>query len=236
MSDNTNSPAAPADNGDAGNGDDDQDGQQDTGQQQPVDKAPDWQAEAKRWEELAAQREKRAKRLEDQAAKAAEKAKAADEQLAELEQLRREKMTAEERADHDRKVAAAQADQARAEAVQKAAEDARTEVLVQMAGRLADAELRAGAASAGVPEIVVAGLLPYLDRRTLLNDDLTEPDPAKVAALVQAITPPPAAEPAAQRPTQFPDLGQGRRPAQAPIGIGDDNSLLADVRRKLGIG
>lgn len=145
----------------------------DTGDQQQ-----DWQAEAEKWKALA-------RKHETENAKALERIRTNTAALKELEQLKQQSMTEQEKA------------------VAQARAEARTEALRTVGGRLVDAEVRV--AATGRP-IDVPTLLEGLDRTRFLNDD-GEPDTAAITAWVDKLAPPPA-EPA--KPG-FPDLGQGAR-------------------------
>jgi hypothetical protein len=147
----------------------------------------DWEAEASRWKSLARKHEERAKANRV----------AADR----LEQLEKERMTAEERT--------------RVEAF----EGGRAAERTALTERLVAAEFKAAAAIAGKDVSTVTGLLEDLNVAKFLTaegDVDTERITARVSALPVAA--PASTEPAAPR---IPDLGQGRR-APAPVNAAEE--------------
>lgn len=144
---------------------------------QPAQPAPqpaqdtDWKAEAEKLTREARKWEDRAK----------QNTTAANE----LEKLRKQSMTEQERA------------------VATARDEATREVALRYGGRLVDAEVRAAAVGRAID---VPTLLEGLDRSRFLTDD-GEPDVKAIEAWVDKLSPPPP-EPA--KPG-FPDLGQGAR-------------------------
>lgn len=154
--------------------------------------------------DLAAEVEK----WKQMARKNEERAKANAAASKELEEFRRQSMTEQERA------------------VAEAVDGARRSTMIEMAGRLVDAEVRAAAAGRSLD---VNALLEGLDRSRFLTDG-GEPDREAVMAWVDRIAPAPQETP----PTTpgWPDLGQGAR-TQAMALNGDP--LLNALKGKLGI-
>lgn len=170
--------------------------QPDTGNQE---EQVDWKAEAEKFKALHRKQEERAK-----ANAAAAK---------QLETLRRESMTEQEKA------------------VAEAVEKARSETMREFGGRLVEAEVRAAVAARPVD---AEALLEGLDRSRFLTDD-GEPDRDAIAKWVDRIAPAPSDEDS--QPTQgFPDLGQGaRRAAPDKSTALNGDPLMRDLKSKLGI-
>ena len=165
----------------------------------PNEPATGWQAEALKWREHSRKMEARAK----------ENASAAKE----LEKVRRQAMSDQERAV--------------AEAVDAARADAVAETTRRLGVRLVDAELRAAAAgrlSGEQLDTLAAGL----NVASFLTET-GDVDRDAVRRFVNGLAP----EAAAPAAAPFPDLGQGARPAAATALNGDP--LLKDLKRKLGI-
>jgi hypothetical protein len=157
--------------------------------------APDLTAELEKWKSLSKKNEERAK-----ANAAAAK---------ELEQLRQQSMTDQEKA------------------VEQAKSEARAEALRTIGGRLVDASVRVAAAGR-IPDESVVVLLQGLDRSKFLDEN-GEVDEKSVAAFVDGIAPK-APEP---EPQGFPDLGQGPRGGnQMPL---NGDPLEKSLRNVLGI-
>jgi hypothetical protein len=156
--------------------------------------APDLTAELEKWKSLSKKNEERAK-----ANAAAAK---------ELEQLRQQSMTDQEKA------------------VEQAKSEARAEALRTIGGRLVDASVRVAAAGR-IPDESVVVLLQGLDRSKFLDEN-GEVDEKSVAAFVDGIAPK-APEP---EPQGFPDLGQGPRGNQMPL---NGDPLEKSLRNVLGI-
>lgn len=165
--------------------------------------ATDWKAEAERFKHLAARHEGQAK--------ANSKAKT------ELDALRKQAMTDQERAV--------------AEAVEAATAAAQTDAAQRYGSLLVAAEVRAAAAGrleanaidTLVTQLNVAGFL----------DEAGDVDRAAIAAFVDGLAPAVEVDPR-QAPATFPDLGQGARGSGGAIPLNGD-PLLRDVKRKLGI-
>lgn len=156
----------------------------------------DWRAEAEKWQALAQKHEGRAK-----ANAAAAK---------ELERVRRESMSEQERA------VAEATDRAKADGWQAAAS--------QFGQRLVLAELRA--ASAGrLSDKQLEALTSRIDVTGFLGDD-GEVDTAAVTTFVESLMP---SEPQSRG---FPDLGQGARGTATSL---NGDPLLRDIKEKLGI-
>jgi hypothetical protein len=162
----------------------------------PADGTPadtvDHAAEAAKWKELARKHEERAK---SNAAAARE-----------LDELRKQSMTDQEKA------------------VAEARTEARADALREVGGRLVQAEVRA--AAAGRP-VDVDALLEVLDASIFVGDD-GEPDRARITAWVDRVAP--AADPNITH--GFPDLGQGTR-SETPLPLNGD-PLLKDLVKKVG--
>lgn len=180
-----------------GNDDTPEQGADDTPEQGSDNESTDWRAEAQRWKEAARRADNRAKSNSRAAA--------------ELERLRREQMSEQERA------VAEAADAARLAATNEAAK--------RYGARLVLAELRGVAAGRFAPEQLDA-LTAKLDVESFLDDD-GDVDSDAVAAFVESLVP----EPGQRR---FPDLGQGARSNGGSSAIGGD-PLLRDIRAKLGV-
>lgn len=150
----------------------------------PTEPATDWKA---KYDELQTQ----ARKWED-------RAKANNTAAKELEQLRQQSMTEQEKA------------------VEQARTEARMAALAEVGGRLVDAAVRV--ASAGrLDDAAVGVLLDGLDRSKFLGSD-GEVDEKAVASFVNGIAP------SKQEPTPpgFPDLGQGARGQKVSGGPADD--------------
>lgn len=156
-----------------------------------TDTAPDLAAELEKWKAQARKHEDRAK-----ANAAAAK---------ELEQLRQQSMTDQEKA------------------VEAARQAARAEVLAEVGASRVDDAVRV--ATAGRP-VDVDALLDGLDRSRFLTDDGT-PDRDGIAAWVDRIAPARTDDPT---PPPVFDLGQGTRQGKPPT----SDPLLADLMRHLG--
>lgn len=163
----------------------------------------DWQAEANKWKALARQHE-------ESSEKANERAKANARAAKELETLRQQSMTDQERA------------------VAEAKAVGRSEAIATFATQLVDAELRAVAAGRLDPKALNV-LLQGLNRQAFLLDDGTV-DTKSVREFVEGIAPPPP-EPAAPERTVL-DLGQGARGDAMAL---NGDPLLRDIKNKLGI-
>lgn len=161
-----------------------------------ADAGKDWAAEAAKWRDLARKHEERAK-TNATAAK-------------ELEQVRQQSMSEQEKA------------------VAQAKADGLAEGLVAGAARLAAAEIRAAAAGRMTSEQLGA-LLEGLNLAAFI-DAAGEVDQAKVARFVDGIAPE-----AEEKDTRqgFPDLGQGARGSAGAALNGDP--LLRDIKNKLGV-
>lgn len=155
----------------------------------------DWQAEATKWQALARKQEERAK-ANASAAK-------------ELEQLRQQSMS----------------DQEKAVAVARA--EGKAEALSAVMGQLAAAEIRAAAAGR-MSEEQLEALLEATNTAVFIGEN-GDIDRAKVQRFVDGIAPPLAEEPV---PAGFPDLGQGARGSNAAL---NGDPLLRDLKSKLGI-
>lgn len=156
----------------------------------------DWHAEAQKWQALAQKHESRAK---------ANAAAAKD-----LERVRRESMSEQERA--------------AAEAADKAKHDAWQEAAAKFGHRMVIAEFRA--ASAGrLGSQQLEALMGRIDLTGFLTDD-GDVDTAAVASFVDSLVP-------SDQARAFPDLGQGARGTTAASLNGDP--LLRDIKSKLGI-
>lgn len=150
------------------------------------------QAEVDKWKSLARKHE--------------DKSKANAKAQQELERLRQESMTEQERA------------------VEAARQQARSEVLAELGqARVGDA-FRVAAAGRGID---IDALLEGVNLSTFLDDD-GNPDTVKVGDWVERIAP----KPEPSRTPQVPDLGQGARPT--PPGL-NSSQLQKDLMAKLGI-
>lgn len=156
----------------------------------------DWQSEATKWQNLARKHEERAK-ANATAAK-------------ELEQLRQQSMSDQEKA-----MATARA-------------EGKAEALAAVMGKLAAAEIRA-AAAARLSDEQLEALLEATNVAVFIGED-GEIDRAKVQRFVDGIAPPLTEEETRPR---FPDLGQGARGGSNAALNGDP--LLRDLKSKLGI-
>lgn len=150
------------------------------------DDGKDWQAEADKWKAMARKHEKATK---------------------ELEQIRQQTMSEQERA-----VAAARI-------------EGRTEGIAEGAARLAAAEIRAAATGRMATDQIDA--LLEVTNLTVFIDDHGEVDRNRIGKFVEGIAPRPEGD--TQR---FPDLGQGSRGGHGTIA---DDPLLRDIKDKLGI-
>jgi hypothetical protein len=157
--------------------------------------AKDWKAEAEKWRALSRETEKKAK---------------ANAQ--ELEQLRQQSMSDQEKA-----VAAARA-------------EGRAEGLAIGTQRVVRAEIRAAAAGRLTAEQLDA-LLEATNLAVFIGED-GEVDEAKVLRFVNGIAPTPDEAEQATR-QGFPDLGQGARGSSSMALNGDP--LLRDLKAKLGV-
>lgn len=180
-------------------GDDDQPG---TGTETPPgtgaeqQQEPDWRSEADHWK--------------GQARKFEDRAKANAKAASELDRLRKESMTEQERV------------------VAEAIERAVSETTAKLSGRLVRSEIKAAVGGRlGVEQ--VDALVARLDPAGFLGDD-GEVDTGSVAAFVESILPAPT-EPATG--PQFPDLGQGARGSTAVPLNGDP--LLRQLKAQLGV-
>lgn len=159
-----------------------------------TDTAPDLAAEVEKWKKQARKHEERAKA----------NATAAQE----LDTLRQQSMTEQERA------------------VDEARTEARASALAEVGGRVAAAEIRAAAAGRMAPEqldVLLDGL-----NVTRFLDESGEVDRDKVAAFVDGIAPKTTDD------QSFPDLGQGTRSTQQQMALNGD-PLQRTLERKLGI-
>lgn len=147
----------------------------------------DTAAEIAKWKELARKHEDRAK-ANAGAAK-------------ELEQLRQQSMTDQEKAV--------------AQAVANATAETRTAVLREVGSTMVDAEVRAAAAGRSVD---VDALLDGLDRGRFIGDD-GQPDRKLIGSWIDRVAP------SASPPSGFPDLGQGVRGGRAQP---SDTQVFAD--------
>lgn len=148
---------------------------------------------------------KRALDAERQARRQAEKAHKAA--MAEIEELRRQSMTDQEKA------------------VADAVAEARKSAMVEVGSRIVAAEFKAAAAGR-LTETQLATLLEVLDVGPFVNED-GDADVAKIGSFLDGIAPKPQ-EPAS---AGFPDLGQGARNTPALNG----DPLLRDLKLKLGV-
>lgn len=135
----------------------------------------DWKAEAEKWK--------------TQARKHEERAKSNSTAVKELEDLRKQAMTDQERAVAEAKAAG------------------RAELMVEMGAKLVAAEFRA-AATGRIDDGALAVLMARLDLRQFINDD-GDPDPKAIGEFIDGIAPK-QADPDTSTST-FPDLGQGAR-------------------------
>lgn len=156
----------------------------------------DWKAEAEKFKALARKHEDRAK----QNAGAAK----------ELETLRQQSMTEQEKA------------------VAQAAAEARSAAMVEFAAQLVDARFEAAAAGK-LDHEQLAELLSNLDRGKFLAEDGTV-DAERITAFVDRLAPKPADTEPAETP--FPDLGQGTRNSQMTLG---SDPLLASLKKAVGV-
>ena len=156
----------------------------------------DWAAEAEKWKAQARKHEERAK-ANANAAK-------------ELDKLKQEAMTEQERA------------------VEQARQEARAEALREVGADRVDDAVRAALAGRDVDD---DALLEGLDRSRFLDED-GQPDRDRIAAWVDRIAPKPT-ESTQDTGGGFVDLGQGARPAGSDALNGDP--LLAGLKNKLGI-
>jgi hypothetical protein len=145
-----------------------------------------------------------------QAEKYEKRAKANAEAAKDLDKLRRESMTEQER------VAA------------EAADRAATEVTARLGGRLVRAEMRAAANGRLTAEQVEA-VASRLDVSAFLTGD-GDVDGAAVAEFVNSLAPPPPDN--GNGGPVFPDLGQGARGGHLPL---NGDPLERDLRNKLGL-
>jgi hypothetical protein len=143
---------------------------------------------------------------ERQNARDAEKARKALEK--ELQELRQQSMTDQEKA------------------IESARTEARTAAFAEMGGKIAAAEIRAAAAGRLAPEQLDV-LLDGINVSRFL-DDTGEVDRTKVQTFIDGIAPQPA-----EQTHVFPDLGQGARGAAAMALNGDP--LEQALKAKLGI-
>lgn len=157
----------------------------------------DWRSEAEKYRALMRKEE----------AKAKANAGAAKE----LDKLKREAMTEQERVV--------------AEAVATAQTETAAEVTRRLGGRLVVAEIR-GAVAGRLPADAVDALTERLDLSTFLTDD-GEVNADAVREFAGQIAPD------VHAPPTFPDLGQGARPANGNAFTNDP--LLRDLKGKLGI-
>ncbi len=162
------------------------------------DAGKDWAAEAAKWRDLARKHEERSK-TNANAAK-------------ELEQLRHQSMSDQEKAVAEAKAAGL------------------AEGLVAGAVKVAAAEIRA--AAAGRP-IDVEALLEGTNLAVFIDDD-GEVDRVKVARFVEGIAPKPEDDEKETR-QGFPDLGQGARGGANNNAALNGDPLLRDLKAKLGI-
>lgn len=164
---------------------------------------PDLNAELEKWKTLSKKNEERAK-----ANAAAAK---------ELEQLRLQSMSDQEKA------------------VEQARTEARAEALATVGGRLVDASIRVAAAGR-LPDETVAVLLQGLDRSKFLGED-GEPDEKSIATFMDGIAPKQQQEQESDEPQGFPDLGQGPRHGRtgSPGMALNGDPLEKSLRAALGI-
>jgi hypothetical protein len=173
----------------------------DTGQPTDMgDAGKDWAAEAAKWRDLARKHEERSK-ANATAAK-------------ELDQLRQQSMSDQEKA----------AAQAKAEG--------RAEGLAAGASKVAAAEIRAAAAGRMTPEQIQS----YLEtvNLALFIDANGEVDEVAVQRAVDGIAPKPGDDEKETR-QGFPDLGQGARGGANSNAALNGDPLLRDLKAKLGI-
>lgn len=137
-----------------------------------------------------------------------EKAKANADAAKELEKVRQQSMTETEKA------------------VSEAFAKGRSEGLSEGGAKVARAEVRAAAAGR-LDADQVATLLDGLNLAAFLGDD-GEVDQAKVAAFIDGIAP----KPDPDKPAAFPDLGQGVRGSEVPLG---SDALGRILQKQLGI-
>lgn len=143
----------------------------------------------------------RARQHEDQAKANAKAAK-------ELEQLKKQTMSEQEKA------------------VEAARSEARSEALREMGALRVDDALRLAVTGRGLDADV---LLEGLDRTRFLTSE-GQPDSAAVARWVDRLAPPPK-----ETGPTFPDLGQGARGSAASAQSLDSDPLLNDLKAKLSI-
>lgn len=153
------------------------------------------EAEVAKWKDLARKHEERSK-TNSAAAK-------------ELETLRQQSMTDQEKA------------------VAQAKIEAKAEAFREVGGKLVAAEIRA--AAAGRP-LDVDALLEGLDASRFVGDD-GEPDRSAIVKWIDRIAPVP--EPQTNTRPGFPDLGQGVRTDPNSVALNGD-PLLADLKAKVG--
>jgi hypothetical protein len=159
-----------------------------------TDDTKDWKAEAEKWQTHARKQE--------------EGAKANAAAAKELEQLRQQSMSDQEKA------------------VAQAKAEGRREATAEVGGKLALAELRVAAAGR-LSDVQLATLVDGLNLAAFIGED-GEVDQAKVAKFVDGIAP--AAE--EEKPAGFPDLGQGARGGTPPLG---SDPLLRSLKSALDI-
>lgn len=171
----------------------------DTGTDTGSAETTDWKAEAEKWQSLARKHEGRAKANAD-AAK-------------ELEKVRQQAMTEQERA------------------VAEAMAAGRAEAQAMFAAKLADAEFRAAAAGR-IDGKALDRIVGALDLSRFVDED-GDPDRKAIAEFIDGIAP--AAPKDADRDTRpaFLDLGQGARGGDDLALNGDP--LLRDLKATLGI-
>lgn len=167
------------------------------GKADTAEETPDWKTEAEKWKELARKHEDRAK-ANANAAK-------------ELEQLRQQSMSDQEKA------------------VAEAKAEGRAEAMAAAMGKLAAAEIRAAAAARLSAEQLEV-LIEATNLAVFVGED-GEIDRDKIQRFVDGIAPLPTEETA---PPGFPDLGQGARGGSSSVGLGSD-PLLRDLKSMLGI-
>lgn len=173
--------------------------QPDTGNQAPDTgaDATDYRAEATKWQALSRKHEDKAK----------ENAAAAKE----LERVRRDAMSEQDRAV--------------SEAVERARSEAAAEVVGRLGSRLVVSEIR-GAVAGRLPVDQLDALLDHLDLTGFLSDE-GEVNAAAVAEFTTRIAP------EVTQSASFPDLGQG--PRAPAVNGGASDPLLSALKGKLGI-
>jgi hypothetical protein len=127
-------------------------------------------------------------------------------QAVELETLKRERMTDQERA------------------VAEAVDRARVEARAEIASELVDAKIEA-AATGRLSDEQLSALLESIDKSKYLTDE-GKVDAGKVTALIDRLAP------EGSQPRRFPDLGQGRRDHKPPSSVATGRELFEARKSK----